>query len=211
MAFLTGWITNIILFILLAIVIDLLLPNSSMQKYTKIVIGLLLIAVILNPVFQLFSQDINQVIQNFQFKNTFHNGELKNSIELQKKEIQASERAYILEQMAVQMKALADKDLVKAYGTEIKNINLAVSNGIRKIQSQKDLQRIEVIVKQPAKDNAVAAIQRIDINTQQERKKRETADDRKIQEIIRFLAKKWQLDEKKITVHMEGGAFTDHG
>ncbi|MEN2451142.1 stage III sporulation protein AF, partial [Bacillus sp. JR_15] len=33
MSFLTEWITSIILFILFAIVIDLLLPNSSMQKY----------------------------------------------------------------------------------------------------------------------------------------------------------------------------------
>ena len=37
MEFLTEWLTNIILFILMAIVIDMLLPNSSMQKYAKMV------------------------------------------------------------------------------------------------------------------------------------------------------------------------------
>ncbi|MCY8267765.1 stage III sporulation protein AF, partial [Bacillus haynesii] len=42
MEFLTEWLTNIILFILMAIVIDMLLPNSSMQKYAKMVISLLL-------------------------------------------------------------------------------------------------------------------------------------------------------------------------
>ncbi len=40
MDFLKEWVTNIILFILLATVIDMLLPNSSMQKYTKMVTGL---------------------------------------------------------------------------------------------------------------------------------------------------------------------------
>ncbi|MDI5788458.1 stage III sporulation protein AF [Bacillus licheniformis] len=35
MEFLTEWLTNIILFILMAIVIDMLLPNSSMTKYAK--------------------------------------------------------------------------------------------------------------------------------------------------------------------------------
>ncbi|MDV2687064.1 stage III sporulation protein AF, partial [Alkalihalophilus lindianensis] len=52
MDFLIEWVTNIILFILLATVIDMLLPNSSMQKYTKMVMGLLLIAIILTPIFK---------------------------------------------------------------------------------------------------------------------------------------------------------------
>lgn len=35
MSFLTEWLTTIVLFILFAIVIDMLLPSSSMQKYAK--------------------------------------------------------------------------------------------------------------------------------------------------------------------------------
>ena len=42
MEFIKEWVTNIILFILLATVIDMLLPNSKFQKYTKMVTGLLL-------------------------------------------------------------------------------------------------------------------------------------------------------------------------
>ena len=54
MSFLTSWISNIIIFILLATVIDMLLPNSSLQKYAKMVIGLLLIAIIITPILSLF-------------------------------------------------------------------------------------------------------------------------------------------------------------
>ncbi|MCY9430773.1 stage III sporulation protein AF, partial [Bacillus spizizenii] len=45
MSFLTEWLTTIVLFILFAIVIDMLLPSSSMQKYAKMVVSLLLIVV----------------------------------------------------------------------------------------------------------------------------------------------------------------------
>lgn len=57
MSFLTEWLTSIVLFILFAIVIDMLLPNSSMQKYAKMVVSLLLIVVMLNPIFKLFKTD----------------------------------------------------------------------------------------------------------------------------------------------------------
>ncbi|MCY8129840.1 stage III sporulation protein AF, partial [Bacillus spizizenii] len=40
MSFLTEWLTTIVLFILFAIVIDMLLPSSSMQKYAKMVVSL---------------------------------------------------------------------------------------------------------------------------------------------------------------------------
>lgn len=204
MAFLTGWVTNIILFILLAIVIDLLLPSSSMQKYAKVVIGLLLITVILTPVFKFFSKDVNQVIREFQFQSASGEDPVKSSLEVQKKEIQASERAYILEQMAVQMKKMAQKELIKNYGTEIAAISLTAAGDAEKIQSEKDVEKAEVIVKEEEK--AVPAIQMIDIETHQTKKTAETADEAKIQDVIRFLSKTWQLDQKKITVRMEGGS-----
>ena len=62
MSFLTSWISNIIIFILLATVIDMLLPSSSLQKYTKMVIGLLLIAIIITPILRLFQTNFDQII-----------------------------------------------------------------------------------------------------------------------------------------------------
>ena len=57
MSFLSSWISNIIIFILLATVIDMLLPSSSLQKYTKMVIGLLLIAIIITPILKFVSNE----------------------------------------------------------------------------------------------------------------------------------------------------------
>ena len=70
MSFLTSWISNIIIFILLATVIDMLLPSSSLQKYTKMVIGLLLIAIIITPILSLFQTNFDQILASatVQFK-----------------------------------------------------------------------------------------------------------------------------------------------
>ena len=50
--------------------------------------------------------------------------QVENSIENQKKEIQASQRAYILEQMAVQMEADVKEELMDQYGVAIASNSL---------------------------------------------------------------------------------------
>ena len=103
MSFLTTWVTNIIVFILFAVVLDMLLPNSSMQKYTKLVIGLLLTAIFLTPILSLFKQDFASDIQQKIMSNGVWGGQtMENSLETKKKEIEETQQAYILEQMAVQ-------------------------------------------------------------------------------------------------------------
>lgn len=47
---LTVWIKNIILVVLFASFLDLLLPNSSMQRFIKVIVGLFIMLAILNPI-----------------------------------------------------------------------------------------------------------------------------------------------------------------
>ncbi len=82
---LTTWITNIVLFILLATIINLLLPNSSFQKYTKLVVGLLLMLIIITPVFQIFKVDVNQMLKSLSLSSIRSDHQVENSIENQKK------------------------------------------------------------------------------------------------------------------------------
>ena len=120
MSFLTEWITNIIVFVLLATVIDMLLPSSNMQKYAKIVTGLLLITIILTPLLKLLTSDFDKVMNSIDINSSYQNNSVENLIEMKKKEIQASQRAYILEQMAVQMKQQAEKEMINEYGKSFK-------------------------------------------------------------------------------------------
>lgn len=55
MVWLTIWLKKIILLVLLAAFLDLILPNTSMQRYVKMVMGLIILLTILSPVFSLFN------------------------------------------------------------------------------------------------------------------------------------------------------------
>jgi stage III sporulation protein AF len=59
MEFVGGWLKQIILLVLVATFFDLLLPNHSMERYVKLVMGLLIILAILNPIFSLLDKNLD--------------------------------------------------------------------------------------------------------------------------------------------------------
>ncbi|WP_438432220.1 stage III sporulation protein AF [Gorillibacterium sp. sgz500922] len=57
MAWLSSWVKEILVVVLIATFADMLLPNKSMQRYVKTVIGLFLLMLLLSPVLRLFRMD----------------------------------------------------------------------------------------------------------------------------------------------------------
>ncbi|WP_243290205.1 stage III sporulation protein AF [Bacillus sp. FJAT-47783] len=207
MAFLTEWVTNIILFILLALVVDMLLPNSSMKKYTKLVMSLLLMVIIITPIFRLFSYDLPQSITDMNIPSLEQNQQIKNEMELKKKEIQTSKHAYILEQMAVQMESVAEEELIGKYGLGIKSIVLSTNVKEMDIQSEKDLEKIVVTIAKRSGEEADETIETIQpikvepiIREEEEHEKLQNEAD-----VIKELAHIWGVSTDKISIQLEGG------
>lgn len=204
MAFLADWITNIILFILLATVIEMLLPNSSMQKYVKMVVGLLLIVIILTPLFQLLTQDFEQTFASLRVSPQNEEKNIENLIEIKKKEIQASNRAYILEEMAVQMKTEVEEEMVQEYGLTVEKVLLVPKEESIEITSPDDLSSIEVVLSKQDKDpNAVAVVKPVIIDTSKQTQIQ--TNQPIVKEIASFLASFWGSSPEQIVVSVEGG------
>lgn len=55
----SDWLREIILIILLAVFIDLLLPSNAMQRYVKVVLSLFILMTILSPLVTLLKSDLN--------------------------------------------------------------------------------------------------------------------------------------------------------
>jgi stage III sporulation protein AF len=203
MDYLTEWITNIILFVLFATIIDMILPNSNMQKYTKMVTGLLLIAIILSPILKLLSNDFESLLSSIPEMELDEEHQIENSIDLQKKEIQASQDAYILEEMAVQLTKAAEEELMDQYGLKIEKLDFLTDEN-----SQRDfpdnLQSVVVHLKDPKKEaEAVEVVKKVEIDTSEPLpSNEETADNR---EIASLLSEKWEIDKETIKIVLEGG------
>lgn len=56
---LTEWLKEIIVVVLLAVFLDLILPNSQLQRYVKMVMGLLILMTMLSPVLRFLNHDFS--------------------------------------------------------------------------------------------------------------------------------------------------------
>lgn len=201
MSFLIEWISTIIVFIFLVTIVGMLLPNSNMKNYVKMVAGLLLIVIILNPVFKLLQTDLSDVLSVFDSETYIATGSLENAISEKKKEIQQNERAYILEQAAVQMAGDVEEDLEAAYSLKIADITVYADEEKEEI-TQEDISGVQVIVQAKKEEGAISAIKDIEIDTEN------TGDEegeKRLEELRSFFAEKWELSKEQIVVSEEGG------
>lgn len=212
MDFIKEWITNIILFVLLATVIDMLLPSSNMQKYTKLVTGLLLIAIILTPILKLISSDFEKELASMTFPNQNNEKNMENLIEMKKKEIQATQHAYILETMAVQLKEDAQEELINQYGVKITNIDFLIDEQDQR-EFPENLEKVIVKVVRPEqKSETVEVVGRIDINSGKQPSSPKQKDEAENGNITSLLSKKWKIEKNNIEVLMvEGGINNQNG
>jgi stage III sporulation protein AF len=64
-AWLSGWLRDIVLIILIATFVDLLIPNNSLGRYVKVVVSLIILLTILSPVISFLKEDraVNQALE----------------------------------------------------------------------------------------------------------------------------------------------------
>ena len=201
MEFITDWIAQIIIFILLATIIDLLIPNIGMKKYIKLVIGLILILILLAPIFALFKLDIESALKHTYSTVFEQEGSLEkvnDAIEMQKSEIEMTHDAYILEEMVVQLKSLANESLNEHHQAEISNIEFVFNDDTA--MSYEGLEEVIVYLQEStAEEGGIRTVEEVVIGASDKEKIKD--DD----EIINQLRESWELTDKKITVYWEGG------
>lgn len=164
--------------------------------------GLLLIAIILTPVLKLFSKDFETVLASVALFENPGEKNMENQIEMKKKEIQASQQAYILKQMAVKLEKDAEEELMEQYGLEITKIDFLVNKNDKRAFPE-NLAKLKVQLRQPKEQSdAIEAVKKVEINTNKPLPSKKTAEMKKI---TSFLSQKWNMDDKDIEVLIEGG------
>ncbi|WP_099158472.1 stage III sporulation protein AF [Virgibacillus ndiopensis] len=199
------WATQIVVFLLLAMVIDLLIPANVMKKYIKLVVGLILILIFLKPIFFLFDINIEQALETSfqQLTQAKSNTEtIENSVEMQKNEIQDSQTAYILEEAVVLLKDQAKTPLLEGYQAEISDIDFP---GDKPTYDGKGLDEVIVHLRENGNgEGEVNTVESVEINTESPVVEENQEVD--VEGIKSLLEDVWEIDKEKITVVWEGGA-----
>ncbi|MDF2680751.1 MAG: stage sporulation protein [Brevibacillus sp.] len=143
MTWLTLWLKKIILLVLLAAFLDLILPNTTLQRYVKMVMGLILLLTIISPVFSLFSlsqDDLALRLDRYQQElNKPAAVEWKHVTDklLGQKDEQVT--AYVQSQVEAAIKAKVKEE----YGMDVQHVQIKVNN---KDPQQPSIEQIEVSI-----------------------------------------------------------------
>ncbi|TMV51406.1 stage III sporulation protein AF [Paenibacillus mesophilus] len=225
----SGWLKEIVLIVLLAAFVDLLLPNNAFQRYVRTVLGLFILLTLLSPILSLFQQkwdaqkmlaSVEQVSSRTDIGASFGSMRPLQAIMQDAERIRQNDRAEAQRIMERQLAA----ELAQSVGTEanvrIKQVKLQMSYDNNGTPSMKHMQVIlDHIEAAPAaaKPQGGAAGRRpigavepvhIDIRVGAAEAK---PDESKLtneqvstkQRIFELLNKQWQLNRDQITVLYE--------
>lgn len=217
MGYLEGWVSQLVLIVLFAVILELLLPTGGFQKYVKFVIGLVLIVALLDPVIKLFHLDPGEIISGL--RTGQGSSQVMSQTNQQKTEIEKAQSAYIQEEVAVQLKNSVKEELNGRYGLQIERMGLSV----QQVQPQDmSLKSITVIVAksgdktgaqaggqagaQGSNFSSVKPVKDVSINVESQAPPNNAGmTSAEADKIRSFLAERWGVDKKIISLRMEGG------
>lgn len=207
MAYLYDWIKQIVLFILIGTILEMLLPNSSLKKYVHFVFGLLLLLILAKPIFYLFQTDITheiKLIEEEMEPNIRTAQQTKFSMEKQKEDIQAEQAAYIWNELAEKLKDEANDTLMETYDVQIYDITFDNAQGFI---TNGELSHLNVYVKSvEEKSDAFKPIEPVVIDKSDRGTEKQTSGG--YRQIEQTLRETWQLDDAvTIDIFWEGGTL----
>ncbi|USG63648.1 stage III sporulation protein AF [Brevibacillus ruminantium] len=211
MTWLTLWLKKIILLVLLAAFLDLVLPNTSLQRYVKMVMGLIILMTIISPVFALFqlSQDdlALKLDQYQQEMNRPSDAEWKRIAEKLAGQQDRQISAYVHSQVEASIRTR----LKEHYGVEAAAIKVIFTEGE---SAETKLERIEISLGTERRSEADTAVikpiepVRIEIDS----RSAETASDRPVtaqtkdplsRRIASDVAEQWGIEADRVLVSRE--------
>lgn len=163
-----NWCEGIIIAIIISIIVELLLPNGNNRKYVKVVSGIYIMFVILNPILEMLKYDIN-------FENMFNFGETQQVTQTMSQDIKD---IYV-----VGIKESIKQDIEKL-GYNVETLEILLDSNYENIE------KIELKVE--LKEDKVKAVEKVEIG------KDETDSDNSYSEIIELLKENYLVDETKI-------------
>lgn len=203
MDLISQWVTQIIVFLLLAIIVDLLIPTTSMKKYIKLVIGLIFMLIFLKPIFYLFTIDIQDELSS-SLENLYEGDMSVEMMEdltnMQKVDIETVQAAYILEEMINELKVLA-KEPLKDYHVEISDIEFVFLTGQE--MSFDNLEEVIVYLDEFKGENGIVSeIEKVNIGTEDNK---ETMEEKQEENIKLLLQEVWEIHPQILSIIWEGG------
>ncbi|WP_226582929.1 stage III sporulation protein AF [Halobacillus litoralis] len=197
MSLFIDWITKIVLFLLLAMVADALLPSGVMKKYARLVLSILLLLIFLGPLLQLLKINPEQLVQSadYSMKQQLNDAQMDENIEAKKNEILEGQDAYKLEQVTQTLAAEIKEPLLEEQHVSLVDLQMSF---VKQPYSLETLDKLTLTLSRESEDQTV---ENVEISIMDETTTTEESEPDR--ELLNWLAERVDLDKEQIEIRWE--------
>ncbi|WP_440895823.1 stage III sporulation protein AF [Amphibacillus sp. Q70] len=202
MNFLTNWINQMIILVIIMMITTMILPDRKMKKYAQFSLSLIFILFFIQPITQLFNLNLvnesSKVIDSI--LGDMSTQEVEDAVDLQKSEIQASNDAYVIEELTNQLKKEMGAEFAQDFDYHLDDI-VIISENSENIDPETLTFHFQIT---EAEDNP-SEIDPVIINTSKTKDQKEADFNDYDQDMINWFSEKLEIDQTQIRLSWEGG------
>lgn len=195
MTFLNNWLESIIAFLLLAAVMDLLMPSTRFQQYAKVVIGLLLLFVMLQPLWKILSVDIEKELSDWAASTSVDQQAATAAVNKQSS-LESTKELFILKESERQLKLLVEKELESDFRRKILEVSIQVGKWENSLPE--NIEHIDVYIASMKADPVDYYVKEVQIEPTEKTENSQREEER----LASFLSKKWNIPKEQLNIHM---------
>ncbi|MBX0358678.1 stage III sporulation protein AF [Halobacillus sp. Nhm2S1] len=195
MEYLIEWITKIVLFLLLAMVADALLPSGVMKKYARLVLSILLLLIFLGPLLQILNIDPDRLVQqaDLTMQQQLDAEVFDENVESKKNEILAGQDAYKLEQVTKALAAEIETPLKEEQNLVLVDAEMSFH------QQPYSLESLDKLTLTVSRDELTQSVEDVEISIMEG----ETEEEKQDPELLKWVADYLDLNQEQIIIRWE--------
>lgn len=207
-AFISNWAQGIIVAVIIASIIEMILPEGSSKKYIKVVIGVYILFVIVTPIVNQFSNNSNSIDTDsiFNFENE------ENTLEFSSKNLEEKNVTSIKSMYEMNLKSDI-KNKIQSKGYIVQEVNVEISD-----DEKYSINKILVVVSgeqqsEETKDNGskkkvvtiVEHVEKVKVdiskqNSESKEEKKYTISEKKANNLKEYLSSQYDIAVKNIEI-----------
>lgn len=190
MGALNSWTSGIVASVIIATIIEMILPEGKNKKYIKTIIGIFVLFAIISPVISKFSEsniDLESILASS--SNVSNYSEKTKSINTEN---------MVLDTYKEKLKSEITKK-IEEKGYAVNSINLEISN---QEENYGYINSINIEVQEKEENNKISIVNeiKIDVNSKEKIQEKKSISEEKIEEIRQYLAESYQIDKNNIII-----------
>lgn len=206
MAYLASWIQQLVLAVILATFLDLLLPSNAMQRYVRLVMGLLILMLILSPLLTLLKSDwdINNL---FSHGRSEINGEVVSLPHIQSRtdELAEEQEQWVEETVQSRMERSIRGGIEQRFALTVNEVSVSLSENEGQVSVDEVIVAIDPDTSADG-NGKIATVEPVHIDISENRdadkteKTSRTVSSPHIAEIREWVSREWHINDATIQI-----------